>query len=224
MTQAQSIKETFEEKGYFVLNRLYSPEEVAMLKAEAATILSRHTVDKSGVFLGLTPESRLFKEAAEKPALAFALKAIIGPSVIFLNDKLVFKNASTDFGSPWHQDYPYWKGSHKYSVWIALDDANPDNGCLKVVPGSHLSSVAHDGEVTDDLGFGNRLSETAIDPSKVVDLPASKGDAIVFHDLLLHASYPNTSGADRWALISTYKDGTQPDPAYAWAKAAFPLG
>jgi ectoine hydroxylase-related dioxygenase (phytanoyl-CoA dioxygenase family) len=44
---------------------------------------------------------------------------------------------------------------------------------------------------------------------------------VVFHDLLLHASFPNTSGADRWALISTYRDAAAPDQDYDWAKAAF---
>lgn len=220
---ADSIKEQFEKQGYVILKELYTIEETKKLKEEASAILSKHEVDKSGVFLGLTPESTLFKEAAVTPRLANALKEIIGHSVVFLNDKLVFKNASTDFGSPWHQDYSYWHGSHKYSVWIALDDADRKNGCLKIVPGSHLSTVNHDGKASDNLGFTNRLDEKEIDQSQVVDLPASKGDAIVFHDLLLHASYPNTSGADRWALISTYKDGTQPDPDYPWAKAAFAL-
>jgi len=51
-----------------------------------------------------------------------------------------------------------------------------------------LSTVSHDGQATDDLGFVHRLDEKDIDPARIVDLPASKGDAIVFHDLLLHAS------------------------------------
>jgi len=218
-----SHKELFEKQGYVILKGLYGTEETRKLKEEAAAILARHDVHQSGVFLGLAAESPLFKEAARTPRLTRALQEIFGDSVVFMNDKLVFKNASTDFGSPWHQDYSYWHGSHKLSVWIALDDADPANGCLRIVPGSHLSTVSHDGQATDDLGFVHRLDEKDIDPARIVDLPASKGDAIVFHDLLLHASYPNTSGADRWALISTYKDGTQPDPDYSWAKAAFAL-
>ncbi|SDX57013.1 phytanoyl-CoA dioxygenase family protein [Paenibacillus sp. CF384] len=218
-----AMKEEFDRQGYFILKQLYSQEEVQALKAEAAEILARHDVDRSGVFLGLTSESELFKEAAQSPALTRALKAIIGDYVLFMNDKVVFKNASTDFGSPWHQDYSYWHGSHKFSVWIALDDATPANGCLRVLPGSHRSTISHDGDAADNNGFVHRLNEDQIDASQVVDFTATKGDAIVFHDLLLHASYSNTSGADRWALISTYKDGTQPDPEYPWAKAAFAL-
>jgi phytanoyl-CoA hydroxylase len=81
--------------------------------------------------------------------------------------------------------------------------------------------VGHGAESSDGHGFNNRLHPKDIDEDKVIDLPAMQGDAIIFHDLLYHASYPNISGADRWALISTYKDGNQEDPEYNWASAAF---
>ncbi|WP_028612566.1 phytanoyl-CoA dioxygenase family protein [Paenibacillus harenae] len=219
---ASHVKEEYSRNGYVVLPRLYSEEETALYKEEARKVVEQNGVGKEGVYVGMAVASSLFKKAAAHPVLVAAMKEIIGEEVVFLSDKLVFKNASTDFGSPWHQDYPYWKGSHKISVWIALDDATPANGCLKVVPGSHLKGAAfHGGDASDGLGFINRLGDADLEGQTVVDLTASRGDAIIFHDLLYHASYPNTSGKDRWALISTYKDGTQTDPEYKWAKAAF---
>ncbi|NOU88695.1 hypothetical protein GC102_23515 [Paenibacillus sp. LMG 31460] len=215
--------EEFAQKGYTIINSLFSNEEVIQLKQEALTIVNKiDDIDNSGVFLGLTSRSQLFKQAAANQELVNALKEIIGSYVVFMNDKLVFKNSTKNFGSPWHQDYPYWQGSHKYSVWIALDDATKENGCLQVVPGSHLfGEKNHGADSSDGLGFVNRLHQEDIDKDLVIDLPAKQGDAIIFHDLLYHASYPNISGADRWALISTYKDGTQEDPEYKWASAAF---
>lgn len=215
-------KDQFLQHGYVVLNQLFTNEEVMLFKEEAHAVLERNGVGNEGVYVGLSVASTVFKKAAAHHGLVMALKEIIGDHVVFLSDKLVFKNAVTDFGSPWHQDYPYWKGSHKFSVWIALDDATPENGCLRVVPGSHLlGSVHHGGDASDGLGFDNRLDKTDFDETKVIDLPASRGDAIIFHDLLFHSSYRNVSGNDRWALISTYKDGAQDDPEYSWASAAF---
>jgi ectoine hydroxylase-related dioxygenase (phytanoyl-CoA dioxygenase family) len=216
------VKEDYARDGYVVLKQLFTEEEVRRYKEEARKVLEQVEVGKEGVYVGMAVASSLFKKAAAHPVLVGVLKEIIGDDVVFLSDKLVFKNAAADFGSPWHQDYPYWKGSHKISVWIALDDATPDNGCLKVVPGSHRrGSSHHGGDSSDGLGFINRLEERDIAGLQVADLSAKRGDAIIFHDLLYHASHPNTTGADRWALISTYKDGTQPDPEYAWAGAAF---
>jgi ectoine hydroxylase-related dioxygenase (phytanoyl-CoA dioxygenase family) len=221
----RSWKEEFAAKGYIVLNQLFTRGEVEKLKKEAVGILSKQDAGKNGVFLGMAARGALFKKAAAHPVLVAALKEIIGDHVVFLNDKLVFKNSTTSFGSPWHQDHPYWWGSYKYSVWIALDDAAKENGCLRVVPGSHLlGSLKHGADASDGHGFDNRVNASDIDESQVVDLDASLGDAIIFHDLLLHASYPNISGKERWAIISTYKDGTQEDPDYDWATAAFTVG
>lgn len=218
-----SLVEEFNKNGYAIINGLFSKDEVIKLKQEAADILQgMGDIGSSGVFLGLTVRSPLFKQAAAKPELVSALQDVIGSHIIFMSDKLVFKNATTDFGSPWHQDYPYWEGSHKYSIWIALDDATMENGCLRIVPGSHLFGESdHGADSSDGNGFSNRLHQKDIDEAKVIDLPAKQGDAIIFHDLLYHSSYPNISGADRWALISTYKDGRQADPDYSWASAAF---
>lgn len=216
------LKDSFDRDGYVVLKNLFSDQEILELKKEAIKVLKEKEVGKEGVYVGMAAASPVFATAAVKQELVGALKEVIGDKIVFLSDKIVFKDASTDFGSPWHQDYPYWEGSHKFSVWIALDDAIPENGCLRIVPGSHLlGDIRHNGDASDGLGFGNRLRDEDIDPSQILDLPASKGDAIIFHDLLFHASYSNKSGKDRWALISTYKDGTQEDPTYSWATAAF---
>lgn len=217
------LKEQFDKDGYVILKSLFSTAEVEKLKAEANRVIAQH-IGKEGVFVGLALASPLFKGAAARPSLVEALKQIIGKHVVFLSDKLVYKNATTEFNSPWHQDYPYWGGSHKFSVWIALDDATPENGCLRIVPGSHLQgAINHGGDASDGMGFGNRLENHYINEAEVIDLPATKGDAIIFHDLLFHASHANVSGKDRWALISTYKNGSLADPEYPWAGAAFPV-
>lgn len=222
MTASISLKEQYERDGFTIIRSLFSEEEVRVYKETARAVLKQYGVGKEGVYVGMAVASPVFKTAAAHPVLVETLKQIIGDKVVFLSDKLVFKDASTDFGSPWHQDYPYWKGSHKVSVWIAMDDATPDNGCLRIVPGSHLfGSANHGGDASDGLGFKNRLGDQEIEGQQIIDLDAARGDAIIFHDLLYHASYPNSTGKDRWALISTYKDGNQEDPEYSWAKAAF---
>lgn len=226
MNVSRTRKEQYDQDGYIVLEKLFTTEEVLRFKQEAARVLEENAANRAGggVFLGMAAASPLFKEAAKHPKLVEILKEVFSDKVIFMSDKLVYKNATTSFRSPWHQDYAYWKGSNKLSVWIALDDAAPENGCLKFIPGSHLlGDIDHTGEAENasEIGFGHRLSESDIDASKVIDMPVSKGDAVIFHDQLFHTSYPNTSGKDRWALISTYKDGHLDDPEYPWAVAAF---
>src|SRR5262249_23008655 len=124
------------------------------------------------------------------------------------------KSGKISYGSPWHQDWVYWHGAHKISVWIAIDDATPENGCLKMIPGSHRMELSHDGTGTSGSGANNfpkHLRPDAIDERAAKIMSARSGTAIIFHDLCLHASLPNKSGKDRFAVISTYRNGSEAD-------------
>ena len=209
----------FERDGYTVVRGMFSANEVAAWKAEIRRLLETQATH-GGVFVGLAANSPIFREASKDPRLLDALETILGPNLEFLSDKVVLKSAEADFGSPWHQDWPYWQGAHKISVWIALDPATPENGCLKLIPGSHHALAEHDGADTEGIGFGHRLKPESVDETKAIFVPCGPGDAILFHDLTLHASFPNTSGKDRWALISTYRSASEPDFEYSWSVAA----
>jgi phytanoyl-CoA hydroxylase len=212
----QTLQQHYERKGYVMLDNIFTEEQVQLLKKEIKRILEqgedmqcRVEVDqkkliKQGVFIGLARISSMFREVVHDIKIKDVLKQLLGNPVNFTDDKIVFKDAEKDFGSPWHQDWQYWKGSHKVSVWIALDKATPENGCLKVVPGSHKKRIDHK-ELTGD-GFTKWVLPDNIKDSEVEALPVEPGSAIILHDLLLHASYPNKSGHDRWAFIPTYTD------------------
>ncbi|MCW8128810.1 MAG: phytanoyl-CoA dioxygenase family protein [Planctomycetota bacterium] len=229
MLVAADYKTMFARDGYVLVEDLFTREEMAAAKQEIRRILdSKRTKDKdgnvpkdNGVFVGITLNSDFFKKLNADPRVLDVLEQCVGPNLEFWSDKVVYKSAGVDFGSPWHQDWPYWKGTSKFSVWIALDDASPENGCLKLIPGSHMKHASHGGQDSDGIGFNNRLRPEDVDESKAIVAPVRAGGAIFFHDLTLHASFPNKSGRDRWALISTYRDASKDDLAYDFAKARF---
>lgn len=213
------LKETYAQFGYVLVHTLFSEEEVAALKVEALRIVAQKG-DHAGVFVGLAASSPVFAEAIRDPRLLDALEPLIGHDIEFLSDKVVFKSATTEYGSPWHQDWPYWKGAHKISVWVALEPASKENGCLKLLPGSHKTLAEHAGKAPEGEGFGYRLAEDAVDEALAVSAPCDPGDAVFFHDLTLHASHPNVSGQDRYAWIITYRNAAEEDLTYDWSVAA----
>jgi phytanoyl-CoA hydroxylase len=210
------VKEKYSRDGYLVLNDFFPKERMFELKNEIKEIFTsgedmkcRIEVDQKklkeqGVFIGVARINSIFKELVYEEKLISLLKELLGNKVHFTDDKVVFKNSDTDFGSPWHQDWYYWKGSHKVSVWIALDDVNIENGCLKVVPGSHKDRFNHE-DLRED-GFSKSVLPDYIKTDQVKSLPVNRGSIIILDDLTLHASHPNTSGEDRWAFIPTYTD------------------
>ncbi|MGI8913685.1 MAG: phytanoyl-CoA dioxygenase family protein [Chloroflexota bacterium] len=228
----QTIATQFARDGYYVTDQLFTVTEVQQWKAECRRVLDAETaaaLDRdaprpqfwnTGVYVGLSVASPLCRAFARDPRLLDALEPVIGPNITFWSDKIVFKAEETTTSTPWHQDWPYWEGCHKINAWIALDDATPANGCLKLVRGSHRAALSHDAKAPAGEGFTNRVDSGKIDDSLVVSAPAPAGAVVVFHDLTLHASHPNTAHTDRWAVIATYKDAQAEDKDYPFAKAA----
>ncbi len=227
MLDMKTVRKNFAKIGFAIARNLFTRNEVQRLKQECIDILQTVKAEKGsdtvavhGVYVGLAGRSPVFQKAVGDERLLDILEGILSPDIEFLSDKVVFKSASMDFASPWHQDWHYWHGAHKVSIWVALDDATVDNGCLKLFPGSHIAPVLHDGDASDGHGFGNRLRPGAIDESRAVTAELEAGGAVFFHDLTLHASHPNRSGAERWVWIPTYRDASGEDTDYPWAVAA----
>ena len=221
----ETLRDDFNQTGFAIIPNLFSRNEVQSLKLECIDILDAvrketESAAGNGVLVGLAARSSVFQEAVGNERILDVLSQILAPNIEFLSDKVVFKSDSVTFASPWHQDWHYWHGAHKYSIWVALDDATVENGCLKLFPGSHKSAIVHDGDANDGHGFGNRLRPDAIDESLAITAELEAGGAVFFHDLTLHASHPNRSGAERWVWIPTYRDAKAEDNDYPWAVAA----
>ena len=220
-----TVCDDFTETGFAIVPNLFTRDEVQRLKLECIDILEAveketGSVAEHGVCVGLAARSLVFQAAVGDERLLDILAEILAPDIEFLSDKVVFKSESMTFASPWHQDWHYWHGAHKHSIWVALDDATVENGCLKLFPGSHKSAIVHDGDASDGHGFGNRLRPDAIDESLAVTAEIEAGGAVFFHDLTLHSSHPNRSGEERWVWIPTYRDAKAEDNDYPWAVAA----
>ena len=164
---ADPVAEAFSRDGFYIAKGLYRPEEMLNWKARVIRIL------EAGGHLGKDPKGSgvhvfmadvldpFFSERMKDAVVVSVLDRIIGPNVEFLSVKSVYKNKFTTFGSPWHQDWYYWKGATKISVWIALDDATPENGCLKMIAGSHIKRFKVK-QVRADNGFGWRIGNEEI--------------------------------------------------------------
>ncbi len=220
-----TLRNDFVRDGFAIAPNLFTRSEAQRLKLECIDILEAvkaetGTAAGHGVYVGLAVRSPVFQTAVGDVRLLDILEGILAPNIEFLSDKVVFKSEAMTFASPWHQDWHYWHGAHKLSIWVALDDATVENGCLKLFPGSHKSAIVHDGDASDGHGFGNRLRPGAVDESLAVTAEIEAGGAVFFHDLTLHSSHPNRSGEERWVWIPTYRDAKAEDNDYPWAVAA----
>jgi len=207
---------TLDADGALLLPRLITSEQARACERSIRAVIADRQ-DPSGVTV-LHPQDlpRELLALAIAGPLAKALHRAIGPCE-FLSLKPVIKDAERAFATPWHQDHAYWGGCRKWSIWLALDDVGEAEGCLRVVPGSHRQASPHQPAPTTDRGFIHRMSEP--DPASIRDLPLTRGDGVLFHDLLWHASYPLAPGRRRIALIPTYRSLGAVDSSTIWTQS-----
>ena len=118
-------------------------------------------------------------------------------------------------GQAWHQDERYIPTRDRSLVgaWIAVDDADVDNGCLWVLPGSHrtgqLWPTRNHGR--PDL-FDSSDEAHGFDDSAAVPVQVAAGTVVFFNGYLLHRSLPNRSDRRRMALVNHYMNAWSPLP------------
>lgn len=211
----------YHDDGFIIVPQLFGEDEALACKQQTIDALRelKELGNRSGVHVwmsdGLDPNLRRW---VTDERIAGIVAQLVGPNVEFLSVKSVFKHRDLRFASPWHQDWFYWRGTNKISVWVALDDAMAENGCLRIIPGTH-HTVYEMERVDAGNGFVLRVPDNALQGQTPVTAAVRRGDAIFFHDLALHGSHENSSGADRWSLIATYRDAALKDDSDVWKSA-----
>jgi non-haem Fe2+, alpha-ketoglutarate-dependent halogenase len=161
------------------------------------------------------------------PAVLKVVRSLIGPDVLVWVSEFNVKAPQTQGFFSWHQDLYYWR--HRYAdlptipivtVWLAITDANQENGAMRVLPGSQ-SALVHHVEKPRQHNMLTRAQEVSheIDERRAVHVNLNAGEFSVHHPLLLHASGPNKSALPRIGLVTRYiAPQVVPPvrPAYSW--------
>ncbi len=145
---------------------------------------------------------------ARHPALLDAVEDLLGPDILLWDSAYVIKEPGDRRHVGWHQDLTYWglDSDELVTAWVALTPANPDNGGLRYLPGSHRDGQrAHvDTRDADSLLHRGQDASAHVDPAAAVDIVLRPGEASLHHGWTLHASGPNPSGERRVGLTLQY--------------------
>lgn len=152
------------------------------------------------------------------PAILDAVESLIGPE-LFSNPVYNVRPKVPKVAAgavPWHQDKSYWPDANAnpvITVWIPLVEANLENGCLHLIPGTHTKRVIEHGQETYSgtgfLAIDDKVLESR--KKEIVALRMKAGSAVLFNDRLIHSSTPNNSNAVRWSVDLRYQP-TDQDP------------
>ena len=151
----------------------------------------------------------IFDRISRQPRLAELAHTLGLVQPLLLQSMYLFKQQHIGAEVGWHQDaaYLHTRPSTVTGFWIALDDANRDNGCLMALPGGHRGKLRQRFHRVGDRLVTDTLDDTPWPDTAPVALEARRGTLVVLHGLLPHASAPNRSAWPRHAYALHLIDG-----------------
>ncbi len=187
------------------------------VEANGSTVQYEHR-QRSQTLRVIEPFHRLdpcFDVLVDDLRIVAPMRGLVGAErVALFTDKLNLKRPLEGSGFRWHQDSPYWIHYTAHvdrlpNVMLALDDAAEENGCLRVVRGSHRKGPLPGLEGQGTLGplF---TDPRYFDLSAQVPAVMGAGSLIFFSPHTVHGSEPNASALPRRALVLTYQPAGHP--------------
>lgn len=213
--------EQFHRDGYVSLREVLTESELAEIEQEFQRFIQGEVPEMGRDFCDMSgPYGRSFEEFSLVNAVlprkyraalqgnlyemrtASIARQLIGATATLDYDQFLAKRPNKpDAVFTWHQDLGYWPTGTPDTITatcsLALDDADTENGCLKVVPGSQAGKLRPHRPLMGDRDKSHILSVELSDEDAVLELPVRRGDITVHDEMILHGSGGNRS-ANRW--------------------------
>ena len=204
---AATDRDAFASDGFFIVDALFTEAECDTITAEVERAAFELALGEAADGpLSYRPMMHLASPAltavATDPRWASIVLPLVGTGDARLYwEQAVVKPPQARTELPWHQDNGYTPlvPEEYVTCWLALDEAELDNGCLWVIPGSHRHGTVRHQNGAGPFRVGHNGPDTDGLP-----VPVSRGSVLVFSSLLMHRSGPNTTDRARRAWILQY--------------------
>lgn len=211
MPLSEAEVDRYHEDGYVIPEYRLPEETLQDIRADYDRLLTRHPEFRDYCPMLLRYDLS-FLNYARDPNILDMVAQVIGPDIILWNSSFFAKPAANGKKTPWHQDGEYWplRPLATCTVWLAIDEATVENGCLNFMPGSHKRKELRPHRTNKDPNFTlhQELLESEYDDDKAVPLELEAGQMSLHDVYLLHGSEANDSGKPRRGMTMRFMPGT----------------
>ncbi len=199
----------FNRDGYVRPLSIYSPTEITAIRTYFDDLLAQ-VVAAGGDSYSISSAHLKYGKVWDiltHPKIVACVKDVLGDNIVGWGSHFFCKMPGDGKAVAWHQDSSYWPltPSKAITVWLAIDDADPENANMQFVRGSHhFGHLTYRESSVEEHNVLNQSIENAEQYGEVVDNPLKAGQASIHSDLLLHGSEANTSTRRRCALTLRY--------------------
>ena len=146
------------------------------------------------------------------PGILDQVESVLGPDIVLWGCQVFCKPAGDGMEVPWHQDGHYWpiRPLANCTVWVAIDDSTTENGCLRVMPGSHEPGelFEHNADSRERLTLNQAVDESVMSRYDAADVELDAGQMSLHDVFLIHGSNQNTSVKRRAGIAIRYMPAT----------------
>ena len=142
------------------------------------------------------------------------VETLIGPDIRLIHYQGLYKPARSGGEVGWHQDNHYFNVAENktVSVWLALDDATVDNGCMWYLPGQHKTALDHEQLWDTSFKKGFYFAIRGLEESGAVPAEVKQGGFAIHHCLMPHRSLKNGTDKPRRGIAMHFMDAKVSDP------------
>ena len=212
-------KMAYEREGYVIPSFRLPKERVDALVDELDRVIAANPGVRPEKLISIHLEngkegvkgSSAFLDLAMDPDILDIVEDAIGPDFALWGCHMFCKAPGNGLEVPWHQDGHYWpiRPLATCTVWIALERSDAENGCLRLVPRSHLGRELHDHMKEEgDLALSDKIDMETFDEADAVDVVLEPGQMSLHDVYMIHGSNANHSDRRRAGLAIRYMPTT----------------
>ncbi len=199
----------FNREGYLKGIRIFSDEEIAGIRRYFDDLLASTLAaggDSYSISTAHLRYGRVYDLLTDRRIVG-CVKDLVGEDVIAWGSHFFCKMPGDGKRVSWHQDASYWPltPSKAVTAWLAIDDADVENACMRYIPGSHvLGHLTYTLSENDEANVLNQTVAGVENLGEAVPVELKAGEISIHSDLLLHGSEANQSTRRRCGLTLRY--------------------
>jgi ectoine hydroxylase-related dioxygenase (phytanoyl-CoA dioxygenase family) len=199
----------FNRQGYLAGIPIFDEPRIADIRRYFDDLLARTLAaggDSYSISTAHLRHGRVY-DLLTDPRIVSYVKDLLGENLIGWGSHFFCKLPGDGKRVSWHQDASYWPltPSKAVTVWLAIDDANVANACMRFIPGSHwFGHLTYTLTENDDSNVLNQAVAAVEQMGAPVDDELRAGEISIHSDLLVHGSEANVSPRRRCGLTLRY--------------------
>ena len=208
----EEVVRQYEKNGFHIFRNVIDADLVAEAREHLAWLIGKYPQFRpEHLHHPLMMNDAFWTRLVTDERLLDIVEMILGPNISVFTSHYICKPPHDGHAVLWHQDGAYWKlePMEALTIWLAIDSSNPENGCVKMLPGSHRLPL-QDLELRDDVpnmlhsSMNSGYLEKSLQETEVVDVILEPGDVSIHHPRIIHGSERNRSSHRRCGLDIGY--------------------